>query len=722
MKLCSRFVAAVIALAASSIGFAASSAIAGGTRFLSTQTPDDFAAGSHKGTILSGSGELRLGRSLASLGEISIKSTGILSLVRGPDGTIYAGTAGDGKVLAIKDGKVTTLWESDEPVVSAVALDSQNRLLIGVSGEHGQLVRLPLTPDAKPEVLLKADGLQYIWGLARVGNVTYVATGPEGKLYSVPDTAVAGAEPVVALDTEESNLVSIAADDKGRLVLGTDPEGLLLRFDPGTKAMEVLYDADEPEISSLAIDGKGNIYAATGTPVEGDGDAGGHNPGGGMPDSPMGMLRLDPGVRLVSVGPATEPADASSGPDVPEGGNAVYRITPDGLVSEVLRAPVTIYDLLLDDTRLILATGGQGRVYQYDLLADELTELARVQGKMATTLLKSDAGIVVAGASVGSVDLLSTKPVAKGVYISKVLDASRPAMFGTAQFAHSAPTGTSITLSTRTGNLPSPGDGEATPTGWTAWSAETPLAQFVPLAAPAGRYVQYRLTLSTTGESVPGVKSVELSYRLPNGAPKVESLTSEPAEDVKGGLKLSWSAEDPDEDDLRFDLYFRPVGAGDEAWRPLASKVAEASFVWNTLELSDGKYQLRVVASDSASNDPGEGKSAGRVSVPVLVDNTAPVLSNLAVHATPTGTVVKLTATDAAGFISSVQYRVGAGDSVEWMPAKSVDKLFDSPTEAAEAHVGVLVPGRHVVYVKATDSRGNEGYAHVVIDVPAAAR
>ena len=45
--------------------------------------------------------------------------------------------------------------------------------------------------------------------------------------------------------------------------------------------------------------------------------------------------------------------------------------------------------------------------------------------------------------------------------------------------------------------------------------------------------------------------------------------------------------------------------------------------------MADGRYEVKVVASDAAANPPGQGKTASRVSDPVVVDNTPPVIGDL---------------------------------------------------------------------------------------------
>jgi hypothetical protein len=72
--------------------------------------------------------------------------------------------------------------------------------------------------------------------------------------------------------------------------------------------------------------------------------------------------------------------------------------------------------------------------------------------------------------------------------------------------------GTSFTLATRSGNVQDPEK-----TGWSGWSEEAPAATFVQVKSPPARFLQYRLTFtSTAGKESAVVDEVDLAYQMPN--------------------------------------------------------------------------------------------------------------------------------------------------------------------------------------------------------------
>ncbi|HET7486305.1 MAG TPA: DUF4082 domain-containing protein [Acidimicrobiales bacterium] len=95
----------------------------------------------------------------------------------------------------------------------------------------------------------------------------------------------------------------------------------------------------------------------------------------------------------------------------------------------------------------------------------------------------------VGGGSV-SVDWMRMTPYAStGTFTSRVLDAGSTMTWTTATWNADLPTGTSVSVSVATGDTPTP---DAT------WSAFNPLSGSGASVGVAARYLQYRLTLSTT--------------------------------------------------------------------------------------------------------------------------------------------------------------------------------------------------------------------------------
>src|SRR5262249_555910 len=142
-------------------------------------------------------------------------------------------------------------------------LADDHGLVLGTGGDAGKVYRIE-KPGATPKEIFADADVQYVWALRETsdGHI-YAATGPTGKLFEIkPD----GSHSVVYKSTE-SNLTCLLSDGKDLLYIGTDPNGRVIRFNRASKETFVMYNAGESDITALALDDSGNLYASTGQSV-----------------------------------------------------------------------------------------------------------------------------------------------------------------------------------------------------------------------------------------------------------------------------------------------------------------------------------------------------------------------------------------------------------------------------------------------------------------------
>jgi hypothetical protein len=177
-------------------------------------------------------------------------------------------------------------------------------------------------------------------------------------------------------------------------------------------------------------------------------------------------------------------------------------------------------------------------------------------------------------------------------------------------------------------------------------------------------------------------------------------------------VNVKWQAKDPDGDALAFRVYYRPEGEAETAWREMTKEpVTGDAFAWETRGLPDGRYVVRVVASDDRANPEARSLAAARESDPVLVDHTPPTIADLRVA----GGRVTGTARDAASRIAHLACSI---DGKEWKLVAPVDGLLDGPEErfAFKLPDG-LEAGPHAIAVQAADAGGNLAAARERFDV-----
>jgi hypothetical protein len=170
---------------------------------------------------------------------------------------------------------------------------------------------------------------------------------------------------------------------------------------------------------------------------------------------------------------------------------------------------------------------------------------------------------------------------------------------------------------------------------------------------------------------------------------------------------------------------------------------AKTRFEWDTTQVPDGVYLLRVMATDEPAS-PTDYATVYSPAVPIVVCNTPPVVSvrERDVKITEEG-VAELTGfawqsfeERAAGSadggeqgserarrilrqsapIVGVQYQVGDG---EWFSAEPLDGMFDSAFEPFRIRTKPLPAGEHTVRVKVFNGAGKTAEMEQKVSVPA---
>ena len=135
---------------------------------------------------------------------------------------------------------------------------------------------LELAPAFK---LLSTTPSTYLWSIAsdRDGSL-YAAAGSPARVYRVTPDGQAS----VIFEPQELQVQALVVDKEGAILAATNPDGKIYKIEPRNGAQEktksekssgdsswtssVFFDPDSKYIWDLALDEKGNLYAATGGP------------------------------------------------------------------------------------------------------------------------------------------------------------------------------------------------------------------------------------------------------------------------------------------------------------------------------------------------------------------------------------------------------------------------------------------------------------------------
>ncbi|MDQ3170372.1 MAG: hypothetical protein M3Q55_09580 [Acidobacteriota bacterium] len=665
--------------------------------FWTVSTQIDFLKGTVDGLAVDAEGRVRLGAALESVADP--KEPFVWALAQ--SGTSWlAGTGNDGKVLKIEQGGgMSVAFDSAELGVHSVLPDERGGFY-AATGPDGRVHHVSASGAAT--VLFDPED-RYIWALARASDGTlYIGTGDKGVIYRVRPGGAA--EPFYR--TRTANVISLAIDARGNLYAGTSTPGRLFRIDQTGRAF-VVIDSPHQEVRGLRIGRDGALFAAALTPAQGD-------DGAATDAEPVATVTAQ--VSGVTIGQSSgAAADAGPSESRRTGRGAIYRVRGDtaDLIWET--GTETPYDLLPGATgdTLLVATGGNGRLYQVDLATSpaSVVLLGRLDARQITQATRGTNGeVVLAGSNPGRLFRLRADTAAKGTFESEVRDAGSSARWGSVRWRWNG-AGTAQ-ISTRSGNTNRPDD------TWSDWSAPYSVADGSPITSPTARYLQWRAVLARPGGSAaaPELTSVTVAYLPRNLRPAVTSVTVPPpgvvfqkpfsssdaeiagfesaaaatepdvqAQDGatppalgrrmyrKGLQTLQWRAEDPNGDQMRYAVSYRREG--ETAWHALRDGLVDPIVVWDTTSVADGRYVVRVTADDAITNTPAEALSGTHESGGFDVDNSAPVIT---VAARDAGTAVRVTVRDAQSGVHRVEYALG-GD--RWQVVYPSDGLSDSREE-----------------------------------------
>jgi hypothetical protein len=687
-------------------------------------TPSGYDRATLKGAVVSSEGAVRLSRQLRPFA--SLDATHVWDVLEAGDGSLIVATGDDGKVFRVTpEGKVSVLYTAEDSQVLCLARAPDGAVYAG-TGPNGHVVRIEA--DGKARVLRRGDGL-YVWSLAvdSKGEHLYAGTGPKGAIYRItPD-----GKSSVFYQTKQEHILSLALAADGTLFAGSDKQGLVYRIDPKGKGF-VVFSAPQSEVRSLLVTSQA-VYAGTSSPTSRRRFASGNSAslGGGSSQSGGGSsaasvagdkpekARVSEGASVGSSLSASESKDAervsAPAPSTPSSGeNSVFRIAPDGTVREVFRERALVLSLHKHRDRLLVGTGMDGQLFEIDEATKERSEIARLDhGQVLALCRRKDGSIVLGTGDPGKLYVLQDRFVSRGTVTSEVLDAKLISKWGALRWQADTPAGTKVTVAVRSGNVADPDE------TWSDWSAEQTDGRRATVAAPAARFVQYRVTLaSDSPTATPALRDLTLRYVTTNQAPEVASLEVPNLDavtlDNPKKLHLKWAATDPNEDELTYSVYVRKDGW--QSWVVLEEDYEKREFDWDTTTTPSGTYRVKVVASDRRDNPEEDALTGERISEPFVVSHTPPEVKVKVSGVEGGQATIEATATDPLVRLTAASFAV---NGKSWANVFPTDGVFDSKEETFRFKTDALKPGTYVLVLRVKDAAGNTGTGDVVFTVPA---
>ena len=639
------------------------SALAVGTRHFVLDTQEAFSKGDLKGVAVDYSGQVRAG---FNLGTQSLEDvTTVWSVLRQPDGSLLVATGNEGRLLEVRQGQVKELAKSEALVLTSLVRGFGGAVFVGAV-PSGKILRYA---NGKLETFATLPDSEHIWQLAYdpARRSLFAATGPEGKLWRVDQRG----EAELFYDADEPHLVSLALDRSGTVYAGSS-EGARLYAIEAPGRGRVVYDFGVTEVRALAIDGEGRVLAIA-----------------NQVDSLSAIADAKPKVPMLPTATSSEWSRPKT-----NGKGALFRFDagrPELLLRDTSEHFVSL--AIGDDGQPFVGTGLEGRIYTVDGNRNRVL-FADTEERQIGAMLFEGSQPVVAGSDPAVLHPVRGLGGVEAVWTSEVLDAGLRAHFGFLDWEASGV----LEFSTRTGNTAKPDK------TWGEWSS--PLTSPTEVSSDPGRFLQVRARWNRDPKAV--LRSLSVPFVTDNLRATITKVSAAFAAGTKskgssvskgklptsggpvpgktdGKIKLSWDVDNPDEDKLRYRLEYRILN--NDVWyglEPPNLVITEEKYTWDTSELPEGRYRVRVTASDEISNPPPRATKHAVISSVILVDNVAPRVEHFRLE----GDRLRGVAVDGVGPIQRIE--VAVSGTQEWFPFFPADGIFDREEERFDIDLSAL--------------------------------
>ena len=701
----------------------ASAAFAVTPQFWRIRTAEEFLAGEIEGFAVTSRGQIKAAPALQKIATFT--DPFVLSQAAAPNGDLFFGTGNDGKVYRLRGGELKPIFTAPEPEVYAVVF--RNGALYAGTSPHGKIYRID--PNSGVSSVFFDPQQAYIWALEFSGSDLLAATGVDGKLFRVAPSG----EGKVLFDSPETHIRSLAVRRDGTLLAGGSSKGRIYSVAKDGSA-HALYDSALNEISAIYVDPSGVGWASgVSNTLPSTAPRPQQRPQQqqqqGQQQQSANAQQENRREEAVNVEVSFSFDEGTQTTTTQAGAGELYRIDTDDFV-EIARKfeREMIYGISGGgDRSILLSTGPQGRVYEYR--DGEVALIAAVPEKQVVSIASAGGGTVITTTNSGAVYRIQNGLAQSGEFRSSAKDVERFSRFGHYRIDGTGVDDGAVAISFRTGNTRNPDE------TWSRWTAPS-ASREGSVNAPPGRYVQWKLTMPKPSAGV-SVESVSVAYVNRNVAPAIENVavqdpgvvfissgypaspqvveatnpdeygifsSLEPARENnaqpgkrmfrKGYRTITWRARDDNGDALRYSVSFRRSGT--ERWLRLRENMDENQINFDTSQLPDGIYQVRLTATDAPDN-PDAPLTDTREGIEFNVDNSLPSITS-----TVDGDTVVIKVTDGASAVGKVEY---AADAQQWVRMTPVDGIADSTMETFRLPKSA-VAGKFLV-IRAVDAHYN---------------
>ena len=676
-------------------------------RVYSYNSQSDFERGTYKGISILHPGKITISPAMQMIAETG--DPYIWDMACDSKGNVYAATGNDGKLYRYTaNGDSSLFFDAPELEIYAVCLDKNDRVFAGTS-PNGKVYSIDKAGNSK--VIFDPDEI-YIWDLLiDNNNQLYVTTGQAGNIYKIDKSGKAQ----IVLKSGQSHIRCLAVDEKNVLYAGTAGNGFVYKID-SLNDPYVLFDTQMQEVHSLVVSEKENyLYAAA------FGESSQLMPDILKPQKSKSSKDngTDKGDKDVALAPqAIILDDFARSVKVP---TALFRIDKDGYARDLwLGQDERIQKLFITPDGLLLCLSEKGRLHQVSSKGQSSVLLKIKEAELTAVCSSSKDRLFIGTSNMGCIYCIGPNPSENAEFESETLDTGVISQWGVLT-CEGIFNKNNCRFFTRSGNT------EQANETWSDWKTVRMENGDMRIDSPLARFVQWKCELLKSGGAAPVLDKVSISYLQKNLPPEVTDVVVHkpgdyyemddsnnkgkgvvypkplPSSQNKRGFQsVDWFFQDPNFDGLLFDVYYQRLG--DPSWIAFVKKFESNFYSWDTQQLADGQYLIKVVATDSPNNPAGSELSGEHTSQEFVIDNTGPQVKFIEQN----DNKATFQITDSWSMIREIYVSINAQD---WQLVYPVDGISDSKNEKIEINIDNDVKN---IAVKVMDAVDNTTVVHKV--------
>ena len=365
--------------------------------------------------------------------------------------------------------------------------------------------------------------------------------------------------------------------------------------------------------------------------------------------------------------------------------SVLYSFSIDGNLEELLeKNNIRFISICSMDNSIIIGCDKNAGYYELSL-TNKLNKFSSLGSGKFVRFITIDNNIYAILQDPSRIVKINSTYAREGYFISSAFDTGNISSWGNPLFSEQILPLTDIKYYTRSGAI----DSEKFFDEWQAVKKD--------IKSYPNRFIQYKAVITSDGKNTPQYRGMIIPFLQKNIAPAVDKITINYS---VSGIKAGWDASDENKDFLIYDVYLAQF---DKDWIKINDKPLEE----NSLDIAkenfpEGRYRLKVVASDERSNPSFDAKTGFKISDGFYIDNSPPVIIDLIVNKISNEYTIQFSATDVMSPLAEASYSINGAKWVKFLPKEG---MFDSQTESFV--IKINLNSSSYLQIKVSDFFGN---------------